>query len=322
MRFRVTVIAAFHPDGMALLTDDPEIAVTVVDPDDRAAVVAALATADAVTVRTFGLDPRLLAGAPALKLVAKHGVGTDNIAVEALTARRIPVAIAAGSNDRSVAEQTLAFILGLAKRTREMDRWVREGQWQRRLEARAHDIEGKTLLVVGYGRIGQRVAALARALDMAALAYDPFLSTAARGRAPDRLVGDLHAGLAQADYVSLHVPHTPETAGLFGDAAFAAMRPGACLINCARGGVVNEAALIRALDGGRLAGAALDVFAEEPPRPDDPLLARDDVLLCPHAAALTEEGARRMAILTAENVLAARDGRLDPSRVVNAEVLS
>ena len=117
------------------------------------------------------------------------------------------------------------------------------------------------------------------------------------------------------------MPRTPETVGLFGDAAFAAMRPGAHLVNCARGGVVDEAALIRALDGGRLAGAALDVFDEEPPPPDHPLLRRDDVLLCPHAAALTEEGARRMAVLTAENVLAARDGRLDPAYLVNPEVL-
>ncbi len=321
MPFQVAVIAAFDPTGLRLLRDDPGIAVTIVDPDDTAAVRSALATADAVTVRTFVLDEALIAGAPALKLVAKHGIGTDNIAVDALSARGIPVAIAPGSNDRSVAEQTIAFILALAKQTRTMDAWVRDGHWHRRLEASAQDIEDRTLLVVGYGRIGRRVARMARALDMMVLAYDPALPATARARADDPLVDDLHAALGQADYVSLHVPRTAQTVGLFDEAAFAAMRPGARLVNCARGGVVDEAALLRALESGRLAGAALDVFETEPPPADHPLLAWDDVLLCPHAAALTRESARRMAVMTAENVLAARDGRLDPARLVNPEVL-
>jgi D-3-phosphoglycerate dehydrogenase len=242
--------------------------------------------------------------------------------VDWLTGRGVPVAIAAGSNDRSVAEQAIMFVLALAKRAPAMDRWVRQGGWERRLDAESRDVEGRTLLVVGYGRIGRRVAAMARALDMKPIAYDPMLPAEARAAAPDPVIDDLAAALAQADYVSLHVPRHETTLGLFDAAAFAAMKPGAVLVNCARGGVVDEPAMLAALDDGRLAGAGIDVFATEPPAPDDPILAHDKVLLSPHAAALTEEGAIRMGRLTALNVLAAREGTLEPGLLANPGVLA
>jgi D-3-phosphoglycerate dehydrogenase len=318
-RFQILAIGTFHEAGLSLLRNAPDIALTVVSPDDRAAVEAALPRMDAVSVRNFPLDADILSKAGRLSVVAKHGIGTDNIALDHLTARGIPVAIATGSNDRSVAEWTIMAIMALAKRALTMDGWTRRGDWHRRLDNSAMDVAERTLLIVGFGRIGRRVAAMARALDMRVLAYDA-MAIADAGPA-DRIVGSLEEGLREADFVSLHVPATPRTLGLLGAAAFEAMKPGAYLVNAARGGVVDEAALAATLDAGHLAGAALDVLAQEPPSPDHPLLKHPKVLLSPHAAALTEEGAIRMATMTAENLLAAKSGSLDPRHVVNAEVL-
>lgn len=318
-RFQILAIGTFHETGLSLLRDAPDIALTVVSPDDRAAVEAALPCMDAVSVRNFPLDAAILSRAGRLSVVAKHGIGTDNIALDHLTARGIPVAIATGSNDRSVAEWTIMAIMALAKRALTMDSWARRGDWHRRLDNSAMDVAERSLLIVGFGRIGRRVAAMARALDMRVLAYDA-MAIADAGPA-HRIVGSLEEGLREADFVSLHVPATPRTLGMLGAAAFEAMKPGAYLINAARGGVVDEAAMAATLDAGHLAGAALDVLAQEPPSPDHPLLSHPKVLLSPHAAALTEEGAIRMATMTAENLLAAKSGCLEPRHVVNASVL-
>ena len=305
---------------MTLLREDPAIELRVVAPDDHDGVLAAMAWAEAVTVRTYPLTGELLGTAPGLRLVSKHGIGTDNIDVAHCTERGIPVAIAAGSNDRSVAEWSIMALLAIAKRATMLDGWVRAGAWERRLENAPRDIEDRTLLVVGLGRIGRRVARMAAALDMAVIAYDPWLPAQRRDPAIP-MVERLEDGLARADAVSLHMPRTPETEGMLGRKAFEALKPGALLVNASRGGIVDEAALREALDAGILAGAALDVLEDEPPAPDDPMLARSDVLLSPHAAALTQEGARRMAVMAASRVLDLARGTLEPGWLVNAGVL-
>ena len=205
----------------------------------------------------------LLAAGRRLKVVGRAGIGVDNVDVKAATELGILVVNAPTANMLSATEHTFALLLSLARHVPAADASMRAGQWDRKRFVGV-ELQGKTLGVVGLGRIGQRVAARARAFEMKVVAFDPFLDAAAARRLDVELL-DLDELLGRADIVTLHTPLTDQTRGLLGAARLARMKPGALLINCGRGGVVDEAALLAALDSGRLAGAALDVFAEEPP---------------------------------------------------------
>lgn len=312
--YKVVVVSSFHERGLALLRRE-DIDLRVVDDFSHASLSNALKDADAVTVRTVPLTPVLLDLAPHLRIVSRFGVGTDTLPVDYLSRRGIPVAIAVDSNVTTVAEHTLMMMLALAKRAFEGDRAVREGRFAWRNSHPTSDLRDKTLLLVGCGRIGRRVAHLCTAFDMRIEVYDPYLSSErAEGLT---LVPDLHEALGRADVVSLHTPYTPETRHLMGGAAFAALKPGAILVNCSRGETVDEAALAEALREGRLAGAGLDVFEGEIPSPASPLLRLPNVLLSPHNAALSTEGSVRMATQAAQNVLDCLNGVLRPEVVFN-----
>jgi D-3-phosphoglycerate dehydrogenase len=239
----------------------------------------------------------LLDQAGRLQIVARAGVGVDNIDVEAATARGILVVNAPLGNVRSTAEHTLALIFALARRVPQADRAVRDGIWKDGYEGM--QLAAKQLGVIGVGKVGRQVAQLAAALGMEVVAYDPYLPDDVWG--PLRRV-DLPQLLATSDVVTLHVPLTAETRGLIGAEQLAQMKPSASLINCARGGLVDEAALAAALTEGRLAGAALDVFTEEPLR-SSPLLAAPNLILTPHVAASTREAQAQVSTDVAAQVL-------------------
>lgn len=285
--YKVVVISSFHEQGLALLRRD-DIELHVVDDFSHESLSRALKDADAVTVRTIPLTPELLDFAPRLRIVSRFGVGTDNIPVDYLSNRGIPVAIAVDSNVTTVAEHTLMMLLALAKRAFEGDRAVREDHFAWRNDHPTSDLRDKTILLVGYGRIGRRVAHLCRAFDMRVEVYDPYLPQ--ESAESITLAPDLFEALGRADAVSLHIPYTQETRHLMGRRAFAALKPGALLVNCSRGETVDETALVGALREGRLGGAGLDVFEGEIPPQDSPLLHLDGVLLSPHNAALSTEG--------------------------------
>jgi D-3-phosphoglycerate dehydrogenase len=317
-RPRVLVSQPVHEAGMALLASRCDV---VVAPDAAVATLrAAIGEAEGLLARTAPISADVIDAAPRLKVIARHGVGVDNIDVAAATRRGIPVAYTPDANRVSVAEQVLALLLALAKRLHEYDAATRRGAWEVRNGYGALDLAGKRLGVVGMGRVGATVAQKAGAgLDMRVLGYDPNLPReiiAAAGAEPVARLEDL---LAAADAVTLHVPLTPATRGLLGARALASMRPTAFLINTSRGGVVDEAALHAALSTGRLRGAALDVFEAEPPPADHPLLALPNVIVTPHSAALTAECAVRMATGAARAIIDALDGRR-PADVVNPEV--
>jgi len=268
-----------------------------------------------------GLTCEVLA-APRLKVVARHGVGYDNVPVDALNARGIPLAIVGNVNAQTVAEHTLFLMLALAKRGAVRDRAVREGQWDAaRAQGGTWELAGRTLLLVGFGRIGREVARRARAFDMAVLAYDPYVDRAAVAELGVEKADDWRAALPAADIVSLHLPRTPETENMIGAAELRAMKPTAVVINTARGGLIDETALADALEAGEVAGAGLDTLDREPPGPDHRLLALDAVVFSPHSAALTEECLSRMGVSATENILAGLDGSLDPALVVNRDAL-
>jgi D-3-phosphoglycerate dehydrogenase len=274
----------------------------------------------ALGVRPFGEAD--LERAPVLAVVGRIGVGYDAVEVPALTRRGIPLMTTGIANSTSVAEQAVFFVLALAKRVAAQDALVKQGRWDERFSGLPSEIAGKTALVVGFGRIGTRAAARLRAFEMRVLVFDPFVDAGAIRAAGFEPAADLDAALAAADVVTIHCPRNPQTIGLFDAARLGRMKRGAGLVNTARGGIVDEAALHAALASGHLSGAGLDVFAEEPVPTDHPLLALPNVITAPHVAGVTHEAAAAMARSTVENLLSVLDGAPRRANAVNPEVWS
>jgi D-3-phosphoglycerate dehydrogenase len=239
-------------------------------------------------------------------VVGRAGIGVDNVDVNAATAQGVLVVNAPTANLLSATEHTFALLLSLARRVPEADASTKAGEWNRKLTG--VELQGKTLGIIGFGRIGQRVAERARGFDMKVAAYDPFLDAAAARRMEVELLS-LDDLLARADVITFHTPLTPETRNLLNRERIAGMKKGALVINCGRGGVIDEEALLEALESGHLGGAGLDVFAEEPPK-DLRLVKHKKVVATPHLGAQTHEAQERISIETAEMVLAALSGSL------------
>jgi D-3-phosphoglycerate dehydrogenase len=306
-----------HAAGVERLKQAQGFTFTLVEEVSVESYLPHLAEADAVVIRTQPMTAETIALAPNLKIVSRHGVGYDSVDVKALTSRGIPLCIVGDVNSRAVAEHTLMLMLAVARRAAAHDAASRNGNWNVRNGFETVELDGKTLLLVGYGRIGRRVGELARAFGMAVMAHDPFVNQDVLAKHGVRPAEDLLKALGEADYVSLHMPGQVSGAVIF-EEELGAMKPSAILINAARGGLVDEQALDKALREGRLFGAGLDVFRAEPPAPDHPLLTNDRVLISPHTAGLTSECAARMAVASVQNVIDHFAGRLDPALVVNA----
>jgi len=257
-------------------------------------LVQAVAEVTAIVVRSATrITRRVIEAAPRLRVVGRAGVGVDNIDLDAATDRGVVVMNAPTGNTTTTAELAVALLCALARNVPQADRSVRAGSWKKK-HLMGTELSGKTLGVVGLGRIGRVVAARGRGLAMNVIAYDPYLS-GQRSPVEGVELSDLDELLARSDFVTLHVPLNDSTRHLLSRQRIALMKPGARLINAARGGLVDEAALQAALESGRLRGAALDVFESEPPPPDHPLLARDDVIATPHLGASSDEAQRQVA---------------------------
>jgi (S)-sulfolactate dehydrogenase len=284
------------------LLNDPSLV------DDRPRLLAAVAGADGLIVRNrTQVDAELLAAAARLKVVGRLGVGLDNIDMGACAARGVAVKPAVGANALSVAEYVICAAMVLVRGCYRAEADMLAGRWPR-MALVGGEVAGRTLGLWGYGSIAKLVARKAAALEMRVIAHDPHLPDGAAWAGAGRVSAE--ALLAQADVLSLHVPLTDETRGLISAAALAAMKPGAVLINTARGGVVDEAALAAALREGRLGGAALDVFEAEPLGADaaQVFAGCPNLILTPHVAGVTEEGNVRVSAVTVENVRAALEG--------------
>jgi D-3-phosphoglycerate dehydrogenase len=225
------------------------------------------------------------------------------------------------ANSPSVAEQAVYFMMQLAKRGNDMHGLVRDGKWASRFSMLPTDLGGKTLLIVGFGRIGTRTAKRCLAMEMDVLVYDPYVKPEAIRAAGCQPVADFDAALVRADVVTLHCPKTRETTNMIDAARLGRMKPTALLINTARGGIIDEAALHAALTSKKLAGAGLDVFAQEPPPIDHPLLRLPNVIVAPHIAGVTREAVERMGIQSVKNILSVFDGQPIRENVVNPEAL-
>jgi D-3-phosphoglycerate dehydrogenase / 2-oxoglutarate reductase len=273
----------------------------------------------ALGVQLFS-NPELDA-APALEVVSRIGVGYDAVDVPALTRRKIPLMIGGTANSVSVAEAGVYLIMSLARRGAAMDALVKEGRWQDRYKEMPVDLYGKTVLIIGFGKIGTRAAKRYAAMEMNVLVYDPYTYSATIHGLGYEPVEDLDAAVERADFITIHCPKTPETVGLFNAARLARMKRSAFIVNTARGGIIDEKALYDALSQSRIAGAALDVFDQEPTPTDNPLLGLKNFIAAPHVAGVTREAIDRMAVVAVQNILSVLDGKPIRDNVVNKEVL-
>ncbi len=307
------VAGKLHPSGLDLLRSAP-VTFDYVEEISEPSYQTFLPKADALVIRTQPLTAASIAKAPALKIVSRHGVGYDAVDVAALNARGIPLCIVGDVNSSGVAEHAMMLILTATHRLIAADRATRSGDWAWRNGLQTREVAGKRLLIVGFGRIGQKLAALAQAFGMEVHAHDPYIPESAWPSGATR-APDLAAALAGADAVSLHLPRADQA--ILGSAELALMKPTAVVVNTARGGLVDEVALAEALRAGRLGGAGIEVFNAEPPGKDHPLFGLDQAVLTPHNAAPTVECAERRALASVQNVLDFFAGTLDPALIVN-----
>jgi D-3-phosphoglycerate dehydrogenase len=313
----VLVAGRIHDAGLDILRNTPGVTFDLVEDVSVESYAPLAPNADAILIRTQPLPRAVIESAGRLKIVSRHGVGFDAVDVDALTQRSIPLTIVGDVNSNSVAEHTMMLVLALAKRTIMYDLKTRASSWQYRNSFDAWELAGRTLLLLGFGRIGKSVARMAAAFNMRVLAYDPYVEPEAVSACDVTPVSDLRQALAEADVVSVHMPKSTD-GPLLGTNELGWMKSTAIVVNTARGGIVDEGALQQTLAAGRLGGAGLDVFDIEPPAPNNPLFGFENVVLSPHSAGLTEEAAARMAVSSVMNILDFFSGGLDPALVVNA----
>lgn len=307
----VLIAEELAPSAIDVLAYDFDV--RHVDGTDRPALLAAVAEADALIVRSATrVDAEVIAAGDVLKVIARAGVGLDNVEVPAATARGVMVVNAPTSNIVSAAEQAIALLLAVARHTGSASAALKRGEWKRSRYTGV-EVQGKTVGVVGLGRIGVLFAQRMASFGTRLIAYDPYIQPARAAQLGVRLVG-LEELLRESDFISVHLPRTPETFGLIGEKELGMVKPGVRIVNAARGGLVDEEALAAALREGRVAGAGLDVFVTEPIT-DSPLFGFDNVVVTPHLGASTVEAQDKAGLSVARSVKLALQGEFVPDAV-------
>lgn len=318
---KILMTEPLHPSGQERFEQHPDVELITPEGLTEEALIEAVDGVQGIAVRSAKLTPAVIDAARSLKAVSRHGVGYDNIAVNTLSDRGIPLLLAIHANAVSVAEHTFFFILCLAKRGRLYDAAARASNFAFRNAPVAIDIAEKTLTIVGFGRIGTRLAPRALAFDMKVNVYDPYVADEVIRSAGCTPVTHLADVLGQTDFLTVHCPLNDETRGIVGAAELALMPPSSFVINCARGGIVNESALAQAVAEDQIAGAGIDVYETEPPSQNHPFLSSDKMYLSPHSAGVSIEAATRMSFETADNLLAALEGDVRYEALANPDVI-
>ena len=320
-RKKVLIVGRMPQAGIDVLKKRDDVDYEILTDDSVGSLHPKLKDANAVTLGGTAFRQAELDAAPGMMVVARLGVGFDAVEIPALNKRKIPLMTTGIANSVSVAEHAMYMLLASVRLTRKMDRFVRENTWGQRLSDLPADLAGKSILVVGMGRIGSRTVKRCVAFEMDVSVLDPNISEADIKKSGARKVTDLKAILPKVDFVSVHCPKSPETVNMFNAETLALMKPDAFLVNTARGGIINEEALYKALSTGKLRGAGLDVLDKEPPDATNKLFGLENVILSPHMAGVTKEASDRMATTAIENILSVFDGRPNAAHVVNKEVL-
>lgn len=308
MKFVMT--QAVCPEGLQML--DGVADVYVADNQDPNNYLDEMKDADALIVRIAKCDGHAIENSPNLKVIGRTGVGYDSVDVKTATAHGIPVVITPGANNRSVAEHAVAMMFALSKNLVEAQQEMCKGNWEIRGAKKAFELEGKTIGILGLGAIGRETAKICEGCGMKVAAYDPFLSkeqVEGYGAVYYENYEDL---LKVSDVVSIHVPLTDETKNMISKKQLTEMKKTALIINCSRGGIINETDLVEALKAGEIAGAGTDVFCSEPPKTDDPLLNCPNLIVSPHSAAQIREAVIKMAQMCVKGCLAVAEGKKWP----------
>lgn len=308
MKFVMT--QAVCPEGMELL--DGVAQVYVADNPDPNNYLDQMVDADALIVRIARCDGNAIENSPKLKVIGRTGVGYDMVDVEKATELGIPVVITPGTNNRSVAEHAVAMMFALSKNLVEAQNEMCAGNWEIRGAKKAFELEDKTVGVIGMGAIGREAAKICRGCGMKVAGYDPFMSREKIEALGAEYYADYRELLRAADIITIHVPLTNETRNMIAMEQLRSMKKTALIINCSRGGIVNEADLVQALKDGVIAGAGTDVYCSEPPKPDDPLLHCPNLIVSPHSAAQTREAVIKMAQMCVKGCLAVCRGEQWP----------
>lgn len=317
MKAKVLVTENIHQVGWDTLRAEAEAVAW--GGQEKQPLLDAVKDVQAILVRVAKLTPDIIQAASQLKVIGKHGVGYDNINIPAATARGVVVTNTPLANSTSVAEHALALLLAVARRIGESDRDLARGAMRSQKVYQGIELSGKVMGIIGLGSAGLRLARMTgQGLGMRLLGFDPYKEPWPEGIERCREVEPL---LAQADFVSIHVPLTKETTNLIGKETLAKMKPTAVLVNTARGGIVDEAAVAEAVTAGCLAGVGLDVVVDEPLKPSHPLNGVPNILLTAHVAGVTEEAMMRMARDSAEDILRVLRGER-PKFPVNRELLA
>ena len=308
MKFVMT--QAVCPEGMQLI--DGIADVYVADNQDPNNYLDEMRDAVALIVRIAKRDVTSIDNSPMINVIGRTGVGYDSVDVKKATELGIPVVITPGANNRSVAEHAVAMIFALSKNLIEAQNEMCKGNWEIRGAKKAFELEGKTVGILGLGAIGRETAKICKGCGMRIAAYDPFMTKEQVEGYGAKYYEDYVELLKDSDVVSIHVPLTDQTRNMISKKELSVMKPTALIINCSRGGIINEADLVEALNNGVIAGAGTDVFCSEPPKTDDPLLNCKNLIVSPHSAAQTREAVIKMAQMCIKGCLAVVEGKKWP----------
>ncbi|MTI65117.1 MAG: hydroxyacid dehydrogenase [Firmicutes bacterium] len=316
---KVLVTEPIHEDGLKLLEN--EVEVVRADSTEPKELLKKALGCEGILIRSAKIPTELIKEVDTLKVIAKHGIGVDNVDVETATKLGVYVVNAPESNINAVAEHALGMILSLSKNFLMMDKELRKGDYGIRKRVVNMELKGKTIGLIGLGKIAVLLAEKLRPLGVNIIAYDPYIKTSDAKKIGVELVGDMNKVFERSDFVSVHIPLNEKTEGMIGKEQFHKMKESAYFINVARGAVVKEKELYEALKNREIKGAALDVFEQEPPASDNSLFKLDNVVVSPHNAALTDKALVAMATESAQGIIDCLNNK-EPKYLVNTEVLN
>ena len=314
---KVAIIEKIHQDGIDLLKNNPDYEFEIIEDSSEENLIKVLPNFDACTLRVSKLNERIMSNCKNLKVISRHGVGYDNVDLNYIKKNNITLLITATANAVAVAEHVIYMMLSISKGINQYDQEVRKGNFKKNASSIITlELFNKEILIIGFGRIGQSLIKKCKGFEMKVKVYDPFISKETIEKFGGQKIENLDEGLKICDYLSLHVPLTEETRNLINYSKLKNMKKGAIIINTARGGIINEGDLNKALDENIIFGAGLDVFEKEPVDKNNSLLKNTKVLLSPHSATFTNECKSRMSIETTKNIVDFFNNKIDKSMIV------
>ena len=315
---KIAVIEKIHKDGLDLLQKNPNYTYELITDVSEENLIKKLPNFDACTLRITRLDEKILKHCPNLKVISRHGVGYDNVDLKYIKKNNISLLITATANAVAVAEHVLSMFLSLSKSIINYDSEVRAGNFKKNAnKIQTFELLNKNILIAGFGRIGKKLISRCLAFDTKVYIFDPYVDKEVIKKHGGIKIDNIEDGLQNADYVSLHMPLTPETKNLINYSVIKKMKKNSIIVNTARGGIINENDLEKALNENLIFGAALDVFSKEPIENNNPLIKNKKVVLSPHSATFTDECTSRMAIETTKNIIDFFEKKINKSMIIN-----